>query len=248
MLVVGFLGSLFLVYHAGLSASYDCRNGRGDSCYEPQHRDREHIGREHITSRRNKIDLTGHFLPVEKDRDIVVNRAIIKEKREQEDESFTEKRTRRAERIPLVDRQKRNLRLHDKLFLGKKFDRKSLAANTKQPVTLSEDIRKHEVRNVYIQLKEADSPRAGDFECTATIVPSCCAFSVGDTHEAKRICEGFSKLCKGFVMSTISSKHDTFEYVMYLKRELNGTMANYLTDFFVKVDYLDELKWNEDKS
>ena len=116
---------------------------------------------------------------------------------------------------------------------------------TKKEVTLSNKIRNFPVRSMYIQIKEADSPRIGDFPCGATVVPKCCAFSVSDTNEAKRICEAFDTFCKGFVMSTISSNVDSFEYIMYLKKDLNGTMANYLTDFYIKVDFLDELKWND---
>jgi len=118
-------------------------------------------------------------------------------------------------------------------------------ATPKKVFTLSNEIRNFPVRSMYIQIKEADSPRIGDFPCKATVVPKCCAFSVSDTNEAKRICEAFDKFCKGFVMSTITSNGDAFEYIMYLKKNLNGTMANYLTDFYIKVEYLDELKWNE---
>ena len=114
----------------------------------------------------------------------------------------------------------------------------------KRVITLSKEVRNFEVKSMFIQIKEADSPKFGDFRCSATTVPDCCAFTVSDTNEAKRICEAFGVFCKGFVMSTISSKADSFEYVMYLKKDLNGTMANFLTDFFIKVDFLDELKWN----
>eukprot|EP00794_Sanderia_malayensis_P005723 gene5723-6423_t len=119
--------------------------------------------------------------------------------------------------------------------------------STKKIVTLPYDIRHHEVNSIYIQIKEADSPKVGDFECDATTVPDCCAIIIEDSHEAKHICEGFGSQCKGFVMSTIRSKKNDYEYIMYIKNQLNGTMANYLTDFFIKVDYLDDLKWKDEQ-
>ena len=147
------------------------------------------------------------------------------------------------------ERPLKNSRTSQSSRTTKKDSKLSLTRGRKTPpkkvFTLSNEIRNFPVRSMYIQIKEADSPRIGDFPCKATVVPKCCAFSVSDTNEAKRICEAFDKFCKGFVMSTITSNGDAFEYIMYLKMHLNGTMANYLTDFYIKVDFLDELKWND---
>ena len=250
-----FLGSLSLVYHAGLSVSLACIDKDGRNCDEAKSHKEQH--KRPVLADSSERDRDLH---VKKNKGFIVRRGIVEDLTL--DEQHQDKKRSPMDKIELPARkQGKIVNRTDKLINKKhKTEWKSNflkssrlnrlrtpepAKGTKKPITLSKEIRNHEIRSVYIQIKEADSPRAGDFECDATIVPKCCAISVEDSHEAKHICEGFGKLCKGFVLSTISSREDSFEFVIYLKKELNGTMANYLTDFYIKVDYLDELKWNE---
>eukprot|EP00112_Aurelia_sp_Birch-Aquarium-sp1_P024250 Seg758.4 transcript_id=Seg758.4/GoldUCD/mRNA.D3Y31 product="hypothetical protein" protein_id=Seg758.4/GoldUCD/D3Y31 len=240
-IIIGFFAALFLIYLAGLSTSYQCEEGADGDCNQRL---------------RTGVEIKKEKLPAEDDTKrevqmLVEEGQIVKRSYKEEeipDSLKNKKRNNFQRRIKENKNNKKDLDLgiYDSLndVSSKKLRYKT---RPKKVVTLSNDIRNFEVNSMFIQIKEADSPRVGDFACSATVVPDCCAFTVSDTNEAKRICEAFGKLCKGFVMSTISSKVDTFEYVMYLKRDLNGTMANYLTDFFIKVDHLNELRWNEQR-
>jgi len=95
----------------------------------------------------------------------------------------------------------------------------------------------------YIQIRESDSPKLGDFVCGGTMVEDCCAFYVRHVEEAKRICNAFDKLCKGFVLSSLSVAGDKLQYLMYLKNDVSGMVSNFLTDFFVKTEYMKQMDW-----
>lgn len=95
----------------------------------------------------------------------------------------------------------------------------------------------------YIQIREADTPKFGDFTCGGTVIPQCCAHYVGDIEEAKKICYSYSNYCKGFVLSTTSSSITNVLYLMFVKTDVSRLSANFLTDFFVKSKFLKEIDW-----
>ena len=234
VLAVSFLAVTFVIYLATFSTSYPCQELAGKGCNERLHSTKQ---------KPSLVDRTANEVHM-----LIKEGQIVKRSNSDEDSKHVETRktTGTSNSLQGTSLSKKNAanerpisKLNRSPFKGK------ITPTTKKLVTLSNEIRNYPVHSMYIQIKEADSPKIGDFPCAATAVPECCAFSVSDTNEAKRICEAFGKFCKGFVMSTISSKKDSFEYIMYLKKDLNGTLANYLTDFFIKVDFLDELKWNE---
>ena len=216
-IIISFLASIFLIYLATFSSSYPCQGKTGKGCSDGLQ-----------DNKKNVLDHASNEVKM-----LVEESQIVRRSNDDDDYKLAPRNS---------QSNKRNN--EDSRILGLN-SKGQILPNTKKVATLSNKVRNFPVRSMYIQIKEADSPKIGDFPCSVTVVPKCCAFSVSDTNEAKRICEAFGTFCKGFVMSTISSNGDSFEYIMYLKRYLNGTMANYLTDFYIKVDFLDELRWNE---
>ena len=95
----------------------------------------------------------------------------------------------------------------------------------------------------YVQIREADSPTVGDFTCGGTAVPNCCAFYIGSVAEGKKICNSYKDYCKGFVLSSLSAKAEKLEYLMYLKTSVSSMTINYLTDFFIKTDFVKRVGW-----
>lgn len=236
-LIVSFFAVIFVIYLASFSSSYPCHDGNSKNCN----------GRTVVTNQQLSIaDRTKNEVHT-----LIEEGPIVKRSNTDDDYDVDRPKTaaENLQRNHLQETRSESKKTSRKIEDLSKLNLATLAGKvkptTKKLITLSKEIRNFPVHSMYIQVKEADSPRIGDFPCSATVVPECCAFSVSDTNEAKRICEAFGEFCKGFVMSTISSKVDSFEYIMYLKKDLNGTMANYLTDFFIKVDFLDQLKWNE---
>lgn len=99
----------------------------------------------------------------------------------------------------------------------------------------------------YIQIREADTPKYGDFDCGGTVIPHCCAHYVVDIAEAKKVCHSYSDYCKGFVLSTMSSSSTNIRYLMYLKTDVSKMCSNFLTDFFVKSKFMKEIDWKVQK-
>lgn len=95
----------------------------------------------------------------------------------------------------------------------------------------------------YVQIREADSPQTGDFNCGGSVIPNCCAFYVHGIEEAKKVCDSYSDYCKGFVLNAINSSPTGVKHLMYLKREVNQMSLNFLTDFFVKSKHMNKISW-----
>ena len=95
----------------------------------------------------------------------------------------------------------------------------------------------------YVQIREADSPQTGDFNCGGSVIPHCCAFYVDGIEEAKKVCDSYSDYCKGFVLSVLNASPTNVQHLMYLKREVNQMSLNFLTDFFVKSKHMNKISW-----
>ena len=128
---------------------------------------------------------------------------------------------------------------------SKTVDTAKLRKHATEEIPSPEIIKNKISKAQFVQLREADSPQFGDFECGGSVVPKCCAFEVESGDEAKGICNAFAQVCKGFVISAISTKSNSFQYLVYLKNNLHGVLANFLTDFYVKVDYIHEIRWRQ---
>ena len=241
---VSFIAVTFVIYLASFSSSYPCHDRSGEGCDVGRVDANKPLGTVHRTS--NEVQTLIREGQIVK-RSTSDNNGGLDDGDGDNDDSKESKNRRKVDGIDAYIREveERHRKERNLSRLKKKRAKEKIAPTKKKQITLSKEIRNFPVHSMYIQIKEADSPKIGDYPCSATVVPNCCAFTITDTNEAKRICEAFGKFCKGFVMSTISSNVDSFEYIMYLKKDLNGTMANYLTDFFIKVDFLDELRWNE---
>ena len=104
----------------------------------------------------------------------------------------------------------------------------------------------------YVQIREADSPGVGDFNCGGTEVEGSCAFYVDGIEHAKRICNSFSDYCRGFVMTPqiaaqtpplILLESTPGRHLVYLKTKVDELTMNFLTDFFVKTNHMKEIGW-----
>ena len=95
----------------------------------------------------------------------------------------------------------------------------------------------------YIQIREADTPTVGDFHCGGSAVENCCAFYIRNIEEGKKICNSYRDYCKGFVLSSLSTDTGKIEYLMYLKTTVSSLTINYVTDFFVKVKFVQYIGW-----
>ena len=104
---------------------------------------------------------------------------------------------------------------------------------------------KDALRPTYLQIREADSTILGDFLCNMSAVEKCCSFYVQTVEEAKNICDAFQDICKGFVMSTMSSSIKSFQYLAYFKDNVSNMNVNFLTDFFVKTQFLPQIGWRK---
>lgn len=103
----------------------------------------------------------------------------------------------------------------------------------------------------YVQIREADSPGVGDFNCGGTEVKGSCAFYVDGIEHAKKICNSFSDYCRGFVLTPQLAANSLpllldstpGRQLVYLKTKVNKMTMNFLTEFFVKTKHMKEIGW-----
>ena len=103
----------------------------------------------------------------------------------------------------------------------------------------------------YVQIREADSPGVGDFNCGGTEVEGSCAFYVDGIEHAKKICNSFSDYCRGFVLTPqlaaqsppLLLESTPGQHLVYLKTKVDEMKVNFLTDFFVKTNHMKEIGW-----